>query len=212
MNCSKKQCLLYLVTDRSWLKGKTLAQQVEVALKNGVTMVQIREKTLPKNEFIALAKEIKKLTDKYSVPLIVNDNLEVAQAVDAAGIHIGQGDLNCKKAREALGPKKIIGVSASTPEEALIAAGDGADYLGVGAVFPTSSKDDASPVSHETLKAICKNTKLPVVAIGGINKDNLKELAGTGIAGIAVISAILAAPDIEQAAGELAEILAKVVK
>lgn len=175
-------------------------------------MVQVREKSLPREEFVSLAREIKKVTDDYGLPLIINDDLEVALAVDAAGLHIGQGDLNCRQARAALGKDKILGVSAQNPAQALEAQAEKADYLGVGAVFPTSSKDDAAEVSHEMLREICRSIDLPVVAIGGIHANNLRELAGTGIAGIAVISAILAAENIGEAAANLAKLIKEVAE
>ena len=201
MRFDKKDLLLYAVTDRSWLGGRTLYQDVEAAIKGGATFIQLREKNLDEAHFLEEAKEIKELCKKYQVPFVINDNL----AMDADGVHVGQSDMEAGAVREKLGPDKIIGVSAQTVEQALLAEQKGADYLGVGAVFPTGSKDDAVEVSHETLKAICEAVKIPVIAIGGISTGNVMELSGSGICGIAVISAIFAKPDIEAAAKELKE-------
>ena len=205
MNCRKEDMLLYVISDRHWLNGETLYQQVEKALKGGVTFLQLREKNLDEEHFMEEAREIKKLCGEYQVPFIINDNVEIAQAVGADGVHVGQSDMEAGDVRARLGADKIIGVSAKTVEQALLAEKHGADYLGVGAVFSTSTKTDATEVSHETLKAICEAVKIPVVAIGGITKENIKELAGCGADGIAVISAIFAQPDIEAAAKDLRE-------
>lgn len=212
MKCDKKDLLLYAVTDRAWLNGETLYEQVEKAIKGGATFIQLREKKLGEAEFLEEAKEIKKLCDAYKVPFVINDNVEIAVAMDADGVHVGQSDMEAGDVREKLGPDKIIGVSAQTVEQALLAEKRGADYLGVGAVFATGSKDDADDVSHETLKAICEAVKIPVIAIGGISKHNVMELSGSGICGIAVISAIFAQPDIEAATKELKEITEEMVK
>ena len=203
MKCDKKDLLLYAVTDRRWLGGRRLADQVEEALKGGVTFVQLREKDLDEERFLEEAREIKELCGRYQVPFVINDNVDIAQAVDADGVHVGQSDMEAGDVRRKLGPDKIIGVSAQTVEQALRAQEHGADYLGVGAVFPTGSKADAVEVSHETVKEICEAVDIPVIAIGGITADNVKELAGTGICGIAVISAIFAQKDIEGAAQNL---------
>lgn len=205
MRFDKKDLLLYAVTDRSWLGGHTLYQDVEAAIKGGATFIQFREKNLDEAHFLEEAKEIKELCKKYQVPFVINDNVDIALAMDADGVHVGQSDMEAGAVREKLGPDKIIGVSAQTVEQALLAEQKGADYLGVGAVFPTGSKDDAVEVSHETLKAICEAVKIPVIAIGGISTGNVMELSGSGICGIAVISAIFAKPDIEAAAKELKE-------
>ena len=205
MRFDKKDLLLYAVTDRSWLGGRTLYQDVEAAIKGGATFIQLREKNLDEAHFLEEAKEIKELCKKYQVPFVINDNVDIAMAMDADGVHVGQSDMEAGAVREKLGPDKIIGVSAQTVEQALLAEQKGADYLGVGAVFPTGSKDDAVEVSHETLKAICEAVKIPVIAIGGISTGNVMELSGSGICGIAVISAIFAKPDIEAAAKELKE-------
>lgn len=203
MKLDKKDLLLYAVTDRSWLNGETLYSQVEKALKGGATFIQLREKDLDSEAFLKEAKELKKLCKEYNVPFVVNDNVDIAVKIGADGVHVGQSDMQAQDVREKLGKDKIIGVSAQTVEQALLAQKHGADYLGVGAVFSTNSKDDAVNVSHETLKAICEAVNIPVIAIGGIGKHNVMELSGSGIVGIAVISAIFAQPDIKAAAEEL---------
>ena len=205
MGVNKSDLLLYAVTDRSWLGGHTLYQDVEAAIKGGATFIQLREKKLDQEHFLEEAKEIKELCKKYRVPFVINDNVDIALAMDADGVHVGQSDMEAGMVREKLGPDKIIGVSAQTVEQAILAEQKGADYLGVGAVFPTGSKDDAVEVSHDTLKAICEAVQIPVIAIGGISTGNVMELSGSGICGIAVISAIFAKPDIETAARELRE-------
>ena len=199
----RKSLLLYAVTDRHWTGEKTLYQQTEEAILGGTTFLQIREKELNEADFEKEALELQALCKKYKIPFIVNDNVELAKKIDADGVHVGQEDMNACKVRELLGPDKILGVSAQTVEEAILAEKQGADYLGVGAVFPTGSKSDAIDVPLETLKAICKAVKIPVVAIGGITKDNLCQLKGSGIAGISVISAIFAQKDIKAAAEDL---------
>ena len=203
MGLNKSDLLLYAVTDRSWLGGHTLYQDVEAAIKGGATFIQLREKKLDEEHFLEEAKEIKELCKKYRVPFVINDNVDIALAMDADGVHVGQSDMEAGMVREKLGPDKIIGVSAQTVEQAILVEQKGADYLGVGAVFPTGSKDDAVEVSHDTLKAICEAVHIPVIAIGGISTGNVMELSGSGICGIAVISAIFAKPDIETAAKEL---------
>ena len=180
-NCRKEELLLYAVTDRSWLNGETLYAQVEKALKGGVTFVQLREKSLDEAAFLEEAKEIQKLCAQYHVPFVINDNVEIAAQINADGVHVGQSDMEAGDVRRKLGPDKIIGVSAQTVEQALKAQEHGADYLGVGAVFPTGSKADAVEVSHETVKAICEAVDIPVIAIGGITADNVAELSGTGM-------------------------------
>ena len=205
MNCTKKDLVLYAVTDRSWLKGETVYDQVEKALKGGVTFVQLREKGLDAEEFRREAAEIKKLCASYRVPFVINDRVEIARAIDADGVHVGQKDQRPEEIRKILGPDKIIGVSARTVEQAVLAEKNGADYLGVGAAFSTSSKDDAERIDHETIRQICKAVSIPVIAIGGITQENIKELSGTGICGVAVISAVFAKDDIEKAAAELKE-------
>ncbi|RHG54291.1 thiamine phosphate synthase [Ruminococcus sp. AF24-32LB] len=203
MNCRKEDMVLYAITDRHWLNGESLYQQVEKALQGGVTFLQLREKKLDKELFMKEAREIKELCRKYKVPFIINDNVEIAKAIDADGVHVGQSDMEAGDVRKRLGADKIIGVSAKTVEQALLAEKHGADYLGVGAVFSTSTKTDATGVSHETLRDICQAVKIPVVAIGGITKDNVNELSGYGADGIAVISAIFAQENITEAAKDL---------
>lgn len=203
INCSEKELLLYAVTDRHWLGEETLYDQVKKALDGGATFVQLREKNLDREVFLAEAKEIQKLCKEYGVPFVVNDEVSIAKDIDADGVHVGQSDMEAMDVRKILGPDKIIGVSAQTVEQAIIAEKHGADYLGVGAVFTTGSKDDADDVSHETLKAICEAVSIPVIAIGGIAKDNVAELAGSGICGVAVISAIFGQKDIQKATEEL---------
>ncbi len=203
INCSEKELLLYAVTDRHWLGEETLYDQVKKALDGGATFVQLREKNLDREDFLAEAKEIQKLCKEYGVPFVVNDEVSIAKDIDADGVHVGQSDMEAMDVRKILGPDKILGVSAQTVEQAIIAEKHGADYLGVGAVFTTGSKDDADDVSHETLKAICEAVSIPVIAIGGITKDNVAKLAGSGICGVAVISAIFGQKDIQKATEEL---------
>ena len=205
MKCDKKDLLLYAVTDRRWLGGRRLADQVEEALKGGVTFVQLREKDLDEERFLEEAKEIKELCRRYQVPFVINDNVDIAQAVDADGVHVGQSDMEAGDVRARLGQDKIIGVSAQTVEQALLAESRGADYLGVGAVFATGSKADASEVDHETVKAICQAVHIPVIAMGGITGENVGALTGTGVCGAAVISAIFAQEDVEEETRKLKE-------
>lgn len=194
---------LYAVTDRGWLGERSLAEVSEEALKGGITCLQLREKELDETAFLQEARELKRLCDRYGVPFIVNDHVEVAIKSDADGVHIGQHDASASLVRALIGPEKILGVSAQTVEQALKAEEDGADYLGVGAVFCTSTKADAEAVSYETLQAICEAVSIPVVAIGGISGETIPALAGSGIDGVAVVSAIFAAQDIEAAAKAL---------
>lgn len=203
MKLDRKDMVLYAVTDRSWLDGNTLCSQVEDALRGGATFIQLREKNLDPEAFLEEAKEIRKLCRKYHVPFVINDDVEIAQKADADGVHVGQSDMAAGKVREKLGKEKIIGVSAQTVEQALQAQAQGADYLGVGAVFPTGTKADAVEVEHRVLKEICDAVDIPVVAIGGIGKGNVERLQGSGISGVAVVSAIFAAKDITAAAKEL---------
>ena len=205
MKCAKENLLLYAVTDRHWLDGRTLKEVVLESLEGGVTMLQLREKHLDEAHFLEEAKELQTLCRSWHVPFLINDNVEIALAMNADGIHVGQSDM-------AAGDDKIIGVSAQTVEQALLAEKAGADYLGVGAVFPTSSKDDANEVTYETLKAICSAVSIPVVAIGGITQENVHQLAGSGICGAAVISAIYAKPDIKKAAAELKTAVKETIK
>lgn len=193
---------LYAITDRHWLNGRTLASQVREVLEGGATIVQLREKSLDDVEFLAEAREIKGVCDAFGVPLIINDRVAIAREL-GVGVHLGQGDMALREARKMLGPDAIIGVSCKTVVQALEAEANGADYLGVGAVFPTSTKTDTRTIERATLVDICKAVKIPVVAIGGITLQNASELVGTGIAGIAVISALFGAPSPRAAAQEL---------
>ena len=199
----QKTLLLYAVTDRRWTGEKTLLQQVEEAILGGATFVQLREKDLGESAFEKEAVEIQALCRKYGVPFVVNDNVEIAKRMGADGVHVGQSDMEAGDVRALLGPDAILGVSAQTVEQAKLAEARGADYLGVGAVFPTGSKDDAVEVPHEILKAICEAVSIPVIAIGGISEGNVSELKGTGICGIAVISAIFGQKDIKKATEDL---------
>lgn len=194
---------LYAITDRRWLGDKKLSDDVVAVLKGGATFIQLREKHLETDAFKQEAEVIQKICAAYHVPFIINDNVEIAKAIGADGVHVGQSDMAAGDVRRRLGDDKIIGVSASTVEEAREAERHGADYLGVGAVFPTGSKDDADAVDAATLKTICEAVDIPVVAIGGITADNMKELSGSGICGISVISALFAQPDPYQAAKTL---------
>lgn len=198
---------LYLVTDRDILVDTDIYTDVEEAIKGGVTLVQIREKKVGTLEFYNLAVKIKIITDKYKIPLIINDRLDIAQAIDAAGVHLGQNDMPADIARRILGENKIIGVSTTTLEEAQKAERQGADYVGVGAMFPTTSKDDASAVSVKCLKEIKEGISIPVVAIGGINEKNVALLKPANIDGIAVISAILGRESVKIAAEKLGALI-----
>lgn len=203
MKSIKDSMLLYAVTDRSWLNGRTVKEQVEEALKGGATFIQLREKELDYDSFLAEAIELKALCKEYDVPFVINDNVDIAIACDADGVHVGQSDMEAGNVREKLGPGKIIGVSAHNLEEALAAKAHGADYLGVGAVFSTSTKLDADTTSFGVVYDICNIVGIPVVAIGGINENNILELKGTGIDGVAIVSAIFAKPDIKAATENL---------
>ena len=209
---NKNSLLLYAVTDSSWLnEGETLAEAVEKALEGGVTRIQLREKNLGTDEFVQLAVEIKNICSKSSVPLIINDSVEVCLAADADGVHLGQGDMAIEKARRLLGDTKIIGITAKTVEQALAAQNGGADYLGSGAVFGTSTKADAKKMELGTLKSITEAVSIPVAAIGGINSLNIEQLEGTGISGAAVVSGIFAQKDITSASAELREKLRRII-
>lgn len=211
MKFDKKKIQLYAITDRHWLEGRSLKEVVKESLDGGVTFLQLREKNSDEKTFLQEATELKEMCRSYGVPLIINDNVEIALKTDADGVHVGQKDMEAGAVREKLGPDKILGVSARTVEQALLAQERGADYLGVGAVFATSSKDDAAELPHETLKAICEAVSIPVVAIGGITAENLSQLQGTGISGVAVISAVYAQKNIKEAAKELKEAVEKIV-
>ena len=200
---------LYLVTDRNLMSCDTVEESVRQAAEGGVTVVQLREKQATSREFYEQAVRVKAITDAYGIPLIINDRVDIAMAVDAAGVHLGQKDMPCSIARKILGPDKIIGVSAALPAEALQAKADGASYLGVGAVFQTGTKQDTRPVTKERLAQIRAAVDLPIVIIGGVKQSNVLEFAGMGINGAAVVSAIVAQPDIKKAAEEMRRILRK---
>ncbi len=194
---------LYLCTDRRLMTSPTIEASAESALRGGTTVIQLREKDCSSREFYELGLRVKKITDAYHAPLIINDRVDIALAVGAAGVHVGQGDLPCKVVREMVGPDMIVGVSAATLEEAVRAEQDGADYLGVGAMYATATKTDTRPVSMEELLKIRAAVKIPIVVIGGINKQTLGNFKGTGVDGLAVVSAIVAQPNPEAAAREL---------
>lgn len=196
---------LYLVTDRELIKDKSIENAIEEAILGGVTIVQLREKDCSSLDFYTVAISVKKITDKYNVPLIINDRIDIVLAVDADGVHLGQSDIPCEIARSILAEGKIIGVSAHNLEEALKAKENGADYLGCGAVFTTSTKKDVTGLDIKELSKIKEKVELPMVAIGGINLDNIEKLYGTGIDGVAVVSAIIGKNDIVSSARELKE-------
>lgn len=205
---SKKENIdysLYLCTDRGLMSTDTVEGAVQQAIAGGATIVQLREKNCSAKEFYETALRVKKITAQFQIPLIINDRVDIALAVGADGVHLGQSDLPAAEARRLLGPDKVIGVSAHNVAEAKKAAADGADYLGVGAMFATGTKQDAGVTSKEELCRIRAAVKLPIVAIGGIKRDNISHLKGTGIDGVAVVSAVIAAPDIRKAAAELSE-------
>lgn len=208
---NKDALSLYGITDRYWLNGRPLIQDVQLALEGGVTMIQLREKNLDEESFYREAIEIKELCKKFNVPFIINDNVELAKKVDADGIHVGQNDMAAQDVRAIIGPDKILGVSTQTVEEALLAQKMGADYLGVGAVFPTGSKDDCWVLSHDLCREICSAVTIPVVAIGGINLGNISKLSGLGFSGISLISAIFGQSDIKSAAMKLKEEVSKII-
>lgn len=203
MKVNKDDMILYAITDRKWLGGRSLSAQVEEAIKGGATFIQLREKNLSFKEFVEEGKEVKAVTDKYSIPLVINDNIDVALAIEADGVHLGQSDEELLAARRRLGENKIIGVSAHNTEEARKAEAGGADYLGVGDLFGTGTKKNTVKVTGDILTDICASVKIPVVGIGGISKDNITNLMGTGISGVAVISAIFSSDDIEASSKEL---------
>ncbi len=210
MKCDRDTLLLYAVTDRAWTGKQSLAEQVEAAIKGGVTCVQLREKELDKADFFAEALEIAALCGKYKIPLFINDNVELAKLCGAEGVHVGQDDMPAAEARRILGESAIIGVSVQSVDQALEAVSQGADYLGVGAMFSTSTKADADVLSMEALREICAAVDLPVVAIGGIGRSNMLELSGSGIAGVALVSAIFSAGDIESECRELLRLVKEV--
>jgi len=208
---SRENYILYAVTDRRWLNGRKLSDAVESAIRGGAGMVQLREKDLDDETFLEEALKLKEVCAEYKVPLIINDNVAVALKADADGVHVGQSDLDAADVRGLIGPDKILGVSAHSLDEALLAVKHGADYLGVGAAFATGSKTDVNVISHGIYSEICSNVEIPVVAIGGIDADNIAELKGSGISGAAVISAVFAADDIEAAARKLKEKIAEAI-
>ena len=200
---------VYLVTDRDLLKGRNLTEVIEEAILGGTSIVQLREKYASSLEFYEVAKEVKKITDKYNVPLIINDRIDIALAIDASGVHLGQSDIPCSIARKILPQGKIIGVSAHNLNEAEKALKDGADYLGCGAVFNTSTKKDVTTLSYEGLKEITDNINIPIVAIGGINENNIMTLKGSGINGVAVVSSIIGKENVKGASEKLKELVKK---
>ena len=212
MKCDRQTMRLYAVTDRAWVGRQTLPEQVEAALKGGATCVQLREKELDGTALLEEAKVLAALCRRYGVPLIINDNVEVALASGADGVHVGQDDQTVEQVRRLAGDRLIVGVSAHSVEQALAAQAGGADYLGVGAVFATATKSDAHVLPRETLAEICRAVDIPVVAIGGIGEDNLLQLAGTGVDGAALVSAIFSAPDIEGQCRKLRALSERMVK
>lgn len=212
MKCDKKHMLLYAVTDRAWTGEQTLMEQVEQALKGGVTCVQLREKKLDRAHFLTEAMEMAALCKSYGVPFIINDDVDIAVACHADGVHVGQEDMQADFVRQRVGEGMIIGVSAHSVEEAVTAVRNGADYLGVGAMFATSTKTDTHVLPKDTLRDICQAVDIPVVAIGGINKGNIAQLKGTGADGVALVSAIFGAKDIENECRTLAELSEEMVE
>ena len=212
MKISPDKLRLYAVTDRTWLGKESLEEAVEAALRGGVTILQLREKQAPHEELVKTAMRLKPHCRRYGVPLIINDDVEAALEADADGVHVGQEDMAVAEARRILGPEKIIGASAHNREEALEAQRQGADYLGSGAVFGSSTKKDATTLSREELTAVCRAVSIPVAAIGGITEENCLELAGTGVSGIAVVSALFAAADKEEAAARLRALAEKIAE
>ena len=211
MKISRKDLLLYAITDRTWLNGRSLLSQVEEVLKNGATFLQLREKNLSYNELVEEAVQIKEIAARYNVPFVINDNIYAAKEAGADGVHIGQDDASYIKAREVLGDGKIIGMTAHNLKEALAAQEAGADYIGTGAVFSTSHKHDTIPLPLDRLREITDNIQIPVVAIGGINHKNILSLKGSGIDGAAVISAIFAQEDVGLATAEMLNLCREVV-
>ena len=212
MRCMDELLRLYAVTDRAWTGRQTLSEQVEAALRGGVTLVQLREKAMERDAFREEALEIKALCHRYGVPLILNDDVALALEIGADGVHVGQSDMRADDVRARVGKGMIVGVTAKTVEQALAAQAAGADYLGSGAVFGTSTKADAKPMSLETLRSICAAVDIPVVAIGGVNRGNISRLAGTGVCGAAVVSGIFAAQDIERECRELRALAEEIVR
>ena len=212
MKLTEEMMRLYAVTDRSWLHGQTLYEQVEQALIGGATLVQLREKELDEEAFLCEAVDMARLCHRYGVPLLINDNVDIARRSGADGVHVGQEDMNAASVRSILGSEMIVGVTAKTVEQAIRAQEAGADYLGSGAVFGSATKRSAKPMTKELLKSICNAVSIPVVAIGGINRHNIPELAGTDISGVAVVSGIFAADDIEAECRYLRSIVKSIIK
>ncbi|MBQ6786142.1 MAG: thiamine phosphate synthase [Lachnospiraceae bacterium] len=210
MKLQKDDLLLYAITDRSWLGDSTLTEQVEKALKGGITMLQLREKNMPYEQVRQTAIELKTLCRKYSIPFIINDYVELAKEIGADGVHVGQSDTSVSRARALLGENAIIGATAKTVEQALEAQEQGADYLGSGAVFGSGTKLDAKPMEHALLQSICEAVSIPVVAIGGITRENVSALKGRGMSGIAVIGGIFGQEDLQLAASELKKIMQEI--
>ena len=208
----KASMLLYAVTDRAWLGGRTLEEVTERVLQNGATFLQLREKELHGEALLNEARALKTLAGRYGVPFVVDDDVEIALASGADGVHVGQSDLKGRDVRALIGPDKILGISANTVEKAMAAQAAGADYIGVGAVFGTATKKDAQNITVEQLRAICSAVDIPVVAIGGISADNLPLLAGSGVDGVAVVSAIFAQPDPGAAAARLRALAQEVLR
>ena len=202
----RESMLLYAVTDRAWLQGRTLADCVRQAIAGGATFVQLREKEAPREEVVALGRELAQICSEANVPFVIDDEVDIALEVGADGVHVGQDDMACEQARARLGREAIVGVSAQTVEQALAAQAAGADYLGVGALIPTQTKPDAVDVTFDELRAICDAVDIPVVGIGGLNVNTIGKFAGSGADGAAVVSAIFAAGDCEKAACELREL------
>lgn len=210
MKFDRRQLMVYAVTDRAWIGKMSLCEQVEAALKGGATMVQMREKSLTNDtvqDYLEEARSLRALTERYKVPLIIDDNIKLALLCGADGVHVGQNDMDAAQARALLGPDKILGVTAKTVEQALKAQKQGADYLGSGAVFGTSTKADALPMTMERLGEICRSVSIPVVAIGGICLKNIGKLKGSGAAGAAVVSGIFGAEDIEGTVRQMREMV-----
>lgn len=212
MRFDKKYAILYAVTDRAWIGKQNLYEQVESALKGGATCVQLREKNLDEELFLEEAIKIKSLCKKYGIPFLVNDNVDIAIKCEADGVHVGQEDTAVSKVRKLVGDKMIIGVSVQNINEALESIKNGADYLGVGAMFSTSTKLDANVIPFENLKSVCNAVNIPVVAIGGIGKNNIMKLAGSGVNGVALVSAIFGAKNIEVECRELRRLSEQMIK
>ena len=207
----REDLAVYAITDRSWLGGETLPEQVEKALKGGATFVQLREKNLDREQFLREAIRIAALCRACGVPFVINDDVEIALESGADGVHIGQEDMAIPSARQLLGPDRIIGATCKTPEQAILAQEQGADYIGSGAMFRSTAKPNAQSISFETLREICRAVTIPVVAIGGISQQNIVQLRGCGIAGVAVVSAIFAQPDIEAATRKLYQTVTQIL-